>query len=123
MQYSNELLNNMFNIVRQQNSHTLEVRFQRLEESIHNTSSRINIIQEVAPGNTHATVPELAEEKRDEAPQSKVQGKTKKPQTPVESPRRDYGNHASSSAQEKKSLRNGATETPVIYKNLGEQDF
>lgn len=72
-----------------------------MEESLHNTPSCINIIQEVALGKTRATIPELAEAKRDDAPQLKGQGKRKRPQTPVESPRRDWGNHAPSLAQEK----------------------
>lgn len=42
-QGANEILNKIFNIVRQQNSFMLEERLQRLEQSLHNTSS-VNIL-------------------------------------------------------------------------------
>lgn len=72
MQGANELLNNMFNIVREQNSHTLEVRLQRLEESLHNVVSRKNIVQEVILGKTCVFVPEPVRTMRCETPRRKI---------------------------------------------------
>lgn len=48
VQGANYLLNNMFNIVRQENSHALKYRLQHLKESLHSTSSHINTNQEAA---------------------------------------------------------------------------
>lgn len=45
IQGTNELLNNVFNIVQQQNLQAIEERLQRLEEILHNTHSWKNIIQ------------------------------------------------------------------------------
>lgn len=69
----NKLLNNVFNIIRQPNSHMFEERLQRLEVNLHNPLSRENFVQEVTSEKTHATSPETTETKRDVAPGRRCQ--------------------------------------------------
>lgn len=67
VQGPNELLNNVYNIPRKKNSHALEGRLQRLEESLHNAPPRGNTVQEVASKRNHTSVLEQSRAKRDEA--------------------------------------------------------
>lgn len=73
MQGVNKLLNNVFNIIRQPNSHMFEERLQRLEVNLHNPLSRENFVQEVTSEKTRATSPETTGTKRDVAPSRRCQ--------------------------------------------------
>lgn len=63
-----QLLNNLFNIVRHQNSHALEVRLHRQKENIHNAPSSEDIIQDVTQGKIDVFISKPAKTKKHEAP-------------------------------------------------------
>lgn len=120
-QGANELLTNLFNIVRKKNSHSLEVRLQGLEESFHNAYFRKNKIQKVASRKTRVDFPELAGTKKDEDPRPEDRHKSRKHQTLAPIPGRDWSSHAPSLDQAK-THPGGGTKAPVVGKNTREQD-
>lgn len=68
IQGANELLNNVFNIIRQKNSNAIEERIQNLKESLQNGPSRENTIQEVISRKTRVAIPEPFGMNGNEAP-------------------------------------------------------
>lgn len=64
----NKLLNSMYNLVQQQNSHAFEERIQRLEERLYNTYMWVNTVQEVVSMRTHTAISEENSTKKGEAP-------------------------------------------------------
>lgn len=81
-------------MVRQHNSHVVEERLLLLEEILHNSNLKENLVQEVASQRSNIVTPKLATSYRDTTPRSSSHHRSQRRETRPPSHEGCQGSHA-----------------------------